>query len=499
MSEKIAPVRVRFAPSPTGHLHLGSARTALYNFLFARQQGGQFILRIEDTDRKRFVPGAEEEFYQWLTWLGIDWDEGPDKGGPFGPYRQSERKQIYLDHASELIERGHAYYCFCSPERLEQVRQAQQKRKETPLYDGRCRDLPLEEAKARVAAGERHVVRFRTPHEGTTTATDLLRGDITVENRLLDDIILVKSDGLAVYHLAASVDDHLMQVSHVIRGSEWLPTFPIHAMIHRAFGWQEPIYVHLSVFLKPSGKGKMSKRESADLIKEGHSIFIKDLESLGYVPEAIINWIALMGWSYDDHTEFFTKEDLIEKFSLERLNPSPAAINFTKFDYFNGLHIRNLDFEDLANRIRPFFSKAGYIVDDDEKLVKIACILRERLQGLDDAPLMAGFFFQEEINYEPGKLLIEGLSAAETAAQARKISALLGGLKDMRHDSAEPPMRVLVEESGLKAGQVFGMMRIAITGQRVSPPLFESMEIIGKDVVVRRMEKAVELLESMSD
>lgn len=498
MSEKLRPVRVRFAPSPTGHLHLGSARTALYNYLFARQKGGQFILRIEDTDRKRFVPGAEEEFYQWLAWLGIDWDEGPDKGGPFGPYRQSERKQIYQDHARELIEQGHAYYCFCTPERLEQVRQEQQKRKETPRYDGRCRDLPLEEARTRVAAGERHVVRFKTPLEGTTTATDLLRGEITVENRLLDDMILIKSDGLAVYHLAASVDDHLMQVSHVIRGSEWLPTFPIHAMIHRAFGWQEPIYVHLSVFLKPSGKGKMSKRESADLIKEGYSIFIKDLQDFGYVPEAIVNWIALMGWSYDDHTEFFTKADLIDKFSLERLNPSPAAINFTKFDYFNGLHIRALDFADLAGRIKPFFIQAGYTVDD-AKLLKITRILRERLQGLDDAPALAGFFFKDEIGIVPGELLIKGISVEETAALARRITALLAELPDMRHDIAEPAMRSLVEESGLNAGQVFGMMRIAITGQRVSPPLFESMEIIGKDIVVRRMEKAVELLENMSD
>lgn len=498
MSEKLPPVRVRFAPSPTGHLHLGSARTALYNYLFARQKGGQFILRIEDTDRKRFVPGAEEEFYQWLAWLGIDWDEGPDQGGTFGPYRQSERKQIYQDHARELIEQGHAYYCFCTPERLEQVRQEQQKRKETPRYDGRCRGIPLEEARARVAAGESHVVRFKTPLEGTTTATDLLRGEITVENRLLDDLILIKSDGLAVYHLAASVDDHLMQISHVIRGSEWLPTFPIHAMIHRAFGWQEPIYVHLSVFLKPSGKGKMSKRESADLIKEGYSIFIKDLQDFGYVPEAVVNWIALMGWSYDDHTEFFTRADLIEKFSLERLNPSPAAINFTKLDYFNGLHIRALDFADLAGRIKPFFIKAGYTVDD-AKLLKITHILRERLQGLDDAPVLAGFFFKEDISYEPGELLIKGISAGEAAALARKVATVLAELPDMRHDIAEPAMRSLVEGSGLNTGQVFGMMRIAITGQRVSPPLFESMEIIGKDIVVRRMQKAVELLQDMTD
>lgn len=496
MASKNLPVRVRFAPSPTGHLHLGSARTALYNYLIARQRGGQFILRIEDTDRKRLVIGAEEEFYQWLTWLGIDWDEGPDKGGPCGPYRQSERKQIYQEYALKLIESGHAYYCFCSPERLEQARQEQQKRKETPRYDGFCRDIPLDEAKARISSGERYVIRFKTPCEGKTTVTDLLRGEITVENHLLDDMILVKSDGLALYHLAAAVDDHLMEITHVIRGSEWLPTFPIHGLIHRAFGWKEPVFVHLSVFLKPSGKGKMSKRESAELIKEGYSIFIKDLQDLGYVPEAIVNWIALMGWSYDDHTEFFTMADLIEKFSLERLNPSPAAINFTKFDYFNGLHIRSLEFDDLAARIKPFFIKAGYAVDDD-KLIKIVHVLRERLQGLDDAPMFAGFFFKEDVSYDPRELLIQGLNKEQTVTLATQVTSILASLPDMNAGIAEEKMRQFVEESGLKAGQVFGMMRIAITGQRVSPPLFESMEIIGKEIVIRRMELAVELLQKL--
>ena len=375
MDHNSLPVRVRFAPSPTGHVHLGSARTALYNYLLAKKTGGQFILRIEDTDQKRFVPGAEQEIINGLHWLGIDWDEGPDKGGPNGPYHQSERKALYQQYAGELIEKGLAYYCFCSPERLEGMRQEQQKNKEIPHYDGTCRRLTLDEAEARVAAGEPHVVRFKMPHEGTTTVTDLLRGDITVENRTLDDYILVKSNGLALYHLAAAVDDHLMGITHVIRGSEWLPTFPLHSLIHRSFGWQEPIWVHLSVFLKPSGKGKMSKRETADLIKDGHSIFLQELQGLGYLPEAVINWVALMGWSYDDHTEFFTLEDLIQKFDLERLNPSPAAINFTKFDHFNGLHIRALSIEDLANRIKPFFEAQG-ISADEKTLLKIAPIIR---------------------------------------------------------------------------------------------------------------------------
>ncbi|HAL16856.1 MAG TPA: glutamate--tRNA ligase [Anaerolineaceae bacterium] len=491
------PARVRFAPSPTGHLHLGGARTALYDYLLARQTGGQFILRIEDSDRRRFVPGAEEEIYASLRWLGIQWDEGPDVGGPYGPYRQSERKEIYQKYAHELIDKGQAFTCFCTPERLEKVRNEQQKRKEPPHYDGTCRNLSTHEVSERIAAGEQHVIRFKTPKEGTTTVTDLLRGDITVENRTLDDYILVRSDGLALYHLAAAVDDHLMQITHVIRGSEWLPTFPLHSLIHRALGWQEPEWVHLSVFLKPSGKGKMSKRESAELIKDGHSIFVKDLEGLGYLPEAVVNWIALMGWSYDDHTEFFTLPDLVEKFSLDKLNPSPAAINFTKFDHFNGLHIRALPLNELVRRMKPYFVEKGFQVDD-ATLLKIAPIVQERLQGMDDAPELAGFFFKPDVNPDVDELAIKDLTPAESADLAKKILSILESLPDVKLETAEPPMRELVEQSGLKAGQVFGLMRIAITAQRVSPPLFESMEIIGKEKVVARMRRAVEMLSSLS-
>ncbi len=489
-------VRVRFAPSPTGHMHLGSGRTALYDFLLARQKGGQFIVRIEDTDRKRYVPGAEQEIFDTLHWLGIDWDEGPDVGGPYGPYRQSERKEIYLKHARELIARGHAYYCFCKPDRLERVRQEQARRKEPPHYDGLCRRLTPEEAEARVAAGEQHVIRFKTPEEGTTTVTDLLRGDITIENRNLDDYILVKSDGWALYHLAATVDDHLMKISHVIRGSEWLPTFPLHSLIHRAFGWEEPTWVHLSVFLKPSGKGKMSKREAAELSKDGYSIFIKDLQGLGYLPEAVNNWIALMGWSLDDRTEFFTLDDLIEKFSLERLNPSPAAINFTKFDHFNGLHIRALSHADLASRIKPFFIAAGY-KPDDATLLKIAPIIQERIATLDEAPGLAGFFFSPDVSPAPEELVIKGLSASQSAQVARRAYDILSKLPELTPEVAEPPMRALVDELGLSAGQVFGLLRNAVTGQRVSPPLFESMAILGKSLVLQRIQDAIRTLEGM--
>ncbi len=496
MSETLKPVRVRFAPSPTGHTHLGSGRTALFDYLLARQTGGQFILRIEDTDRKRYVEGAEQELMDSLRWLGLEWDEGPDVGGPYGPYRQSERKEIYQEYARKLIDSGHAYYCFCTPEKLDRERQEAQKRKELPLYTGTCRHLDPAEAASRVAAGERHVIRFQIPREGTTTVHDVLRGPITVDNHNLDDSILVKSDGFALYHLAAMVDDHLMKITHVIRGSEWLPSLPLHALIIRAFGWDEPAWVHLSVFLKPSGKGKMSKRESSDLLKDGYSIFVKDLEELGYIPEGVLNWIALMGWSYDDHTEVFSLPELVEKFSLEKLNPSPAAINFTKLDHFNGVHIRSLIPEDLAARLKPFFEKAGYTVDD-ELLLKIIPLIQERLTVLTDAPEIAGFYFLDTVEPDPAGLVAKGLTTTQSAEAARRSLQLLSLLPDLKMETAEPPMRAMVEEMGLSAGQVFGILRMAVTGQKVSPPLFESFEIIGREKVLARIQHAVDLLEEM--
>jgi len=496
MTDKGKPVRVRFAPSPTGRTHLGSGRTALYNYLIARQTGGKFLLRIEDTDRKRLVTGAEQELMDSLHWLGLQWDEGPDVGGPYAPYRQSERKEIYQFHARKLVEMGHAYYCFCTPERLARVREEQHRLKQASLYDGTCRKLDPDEADRRVAQGEAHVVRFKMPQDGSITAVDRLRGPITVENHTLDDYILLKSDGLALYHLAAMVDDHLMEITHVLRSSEWLPTFPLHAHIIRAFGWQEPEWVHLSVFLKPSGKGKMSKRESAELKEGGYSIFIKDLEQLGYLPEAVVNWIALMGWSYDDHTEFFTMPELIEKFSLDKLNPSPAAINFTKFDHFNGLHIRHLEASDLARLVKPFLEAAGYTVDD-EKLLKVIPLIRERLVTLDDASVVGGFFFRQEVSPDPQDLVGKKMSPAESAAAARKAYDTLSALPEINHQTAEEPLRLLAESLSLSAGQLFGILRAAVTGQTVSPPLFESMAVIGKEKVLERIQIAIQVLEKM--
>jgi glutamyl-tRNA synthetase len=484
------------APSPTGRFHLGSARTALFNYLLARQTGGQFILRLEDTDQKRFVPGSEEEIVRSLDWLGITPDESFVHGGKFGPYRQTERRDIYQHYAKILVDQGNAYPCFCTSERLDQMRKEQEARKvDRVKYDGLCRRLTPEEAARRIAAGEKYTIRFKMPQEGSTTAHDHLRGDIVTENKYIDDYVIVKSDGLPTYHLAAMVDDHEMQITHVFRGAEWLSTFLLHVNIIRAFGWEEPVWIHLSLFLKPSGKGKMSKRDNPAAMKDGHSVFVGDMKDLGYIPEGVLNWIALMGWGVPED-DVMALDQMIERFSIDSLTPSPAAINFQKLDHFNGTHIRMLSINDLAARIKPYFVNAGYNATDDQ-LRKITPLIRERLVTLDDSLEFASFFFKEDVQPNPADLVAKGLDAHQSAEIARKSYEILASLPDISHQTTEPPMREYVEKSSHSAGQVFGLIRVAVTGQKVSPPLFESMEIIGREKVLQRMQKAITILESI--
>jgi glutamyl-tRNA synthetase len=496
MTDYSKPARVRVAPSPTGHMHLATARTALYDYLLAKKTGGKFVLRVEDTDLKRTVPGSEQEIMDGLRWLGLEYDEGPDVGGPFGPYRQTERRDIYQEHARILLSNDHAYPCFCTPDRLEKMRQEQQKLKLPSHYDGLCRKLTSEEAARRIAGGEKYVVRFKMPKEGTTVAHDLLRGDIVIENQNIDDYVILKSDGLPTYHLAAMVDDHLMQITHVLRGAEWLSTFPVHVNIVRAFGWDEPVWVHLSLFLKPSGKGKLSKRDAELAMKDGYSVFIKDMQELGFIPEGVLNWIALMGWGVAEDDVLGIK-DMVERFGLEHLTASPAAINFAKLDHFNGTHIRLLPTEELAARIKPFFVNANLRMDD-ARLLKIVPLIRERLVTLDDCLAFAGFFFKDQVAPVPDDLIAKGLDAKQSAGVARKTYEILSALPDMNHQTAEPPMRAYVEESGFSANQVFGILRAAATGQKVSPPLFESLEIIGREKTLERINSAIAILESMN-
>lgn len=491
----IKPARTRVAPSPTGHMHLATARVALYNYLLTKQTGGQFILRLEDTDLKRTIPGAEQEIVDGLRWLGLDYDEGPDIGGPYGPYRQTERREIYAQYTKELIEKGHAYPCFCTPDHLEKVRQEQLKRKENPHYDGTCRNLTPEDAARRVANGEKHIIRFRMPQEGVTVAHDHLRGDITTENAQITDHVLVRSDGLPTYHFAAMVDDYTMKVTHVLRGAEWLSTFPLHVNVVRAFGWEEPVWVHLSLFLKPSGKGKLSKRDASLAMNDGYSVFIKDMNELGFTPEGVNNWIALMGWGVAED-DVMTLPQMVERFDIGHLTASPAAINFQKLDHFNGTHIRLLSTEELAARIKPYFTREGLAVND-AALLKIVPIIRERLVTLDDCLAFATFFFKDEVTPNPEDLVAKGLDAKQSADVARKSYEILVSLPELTHAVAEPPMRAYVESSGLSPNQVFGIIRVAVTGQKVSPPLFESMEIIGKEKVLERLKNAIEMLEKI--
>ncbi len=491
--DSIKPARMRFAPSPTGRFHIGGARTALYTYLYARKTGGTFILRLEDTDQKRFDPGAEAEIFESLRWLGLEWDEGPDRGGPSAPYRQSERTDIYQAYATQLVDLGHAYPCFCSAERLAEVRKLQQQRKEPPRYDGLCRGISPRTAQDRIDLGEPYVIRFKTPSEGKTTAIDLLRGAIEVENATIDDYILVKSSGVPVYHLAAMVDDHLMDITHVTRGSEWLPTFPLHVMIYEAFGWHQPVWVHLSVLLNPSGKGKLSKRAAVDPKSGANAVFTLDLRELGYLPEAVVNWVCLMGWSFDDHTEFFTLPDLIQAFSLEKLNPSPAAVNFTKLDHFNGLHIRNLTPDALTGRLQEVFLRAGLAVDE-ETLARVTPIVQERIRTLDEAVDMAGFFFKTFQSPPVDDLVGKGMTRAASAEAAKRSLAVIAEHPDLEHEELEAALRSLADELGLKAGQLFGILRMAVTGQTVSPPLIETMAILGLDTVSQRIEAAANSL-----
>ena len=489
------PARTRFAPSPTGHLHLGGARTALYAYLLAKKTGGQFLLRIEDTDIKRTVPGAEQEIMDGLRWLGLNYDEGPDIGGKYGPYRQTERREIYQAHAKTLVENGHAYPCFCTPEHLDKVRQEQMKRKENPRYDGTCRVLSADEAAKRIANGEPYTIRFKVPYEGSTVAHDHLRGDITIENKQLNDQVILKTDGMPTYHLAAMVDDHEMQITHVIRGSEWLGTFPLHVNIVRAFGWEEPVWAHLSVFLKPSGKGKMSKRDAPDAMKDGYSVFIKDMQDLGFTPEGVLNWCALMGWGVAED-DVMTVDQMVDRFTIDSLTPSPAAVNFQRLDHFNATHIRLFTTEDLAARIKPYFTREGLNVDDGI-LLKIVPLIRERLTTLDDCLSFGSFFFKEDVSPAPADLIAKGLDAKQSAQIAQRAYEILVAQPDISHERCEPPLRAYVEESGLNANQVFGILRVATTGQKVSPPLFESMEIIGREKCLARIKSAIELLEKM--
>lgn len=484
-------IRTRFAPSPTGYLHIGGARTAIYDWLLAKQSGGKFILRIEDTDRNRFVPGSLDDIKESLRWLGLDWDEGPEVNGEFGPYFQSERLELYRRFAQQLIEEGKAYYCYCTPERLQQLRQAQEGAKEQVGYDRHCRDIAPEAQAGQ--AGMKRVIRFKTPLTGKTIVKDLLRGDLEFENSVLEDLVLIKSDGYPTYHFANVIDDHLMKVTHVLRGDEWLPSTPIHVLLYRAFGWEHPQFVHLSIFLSPDGKGKLSKRHGATSVKE--------YRELGYLPEALFNFLLLLGWNPANDQEVISKEEALKMFSLDRINASPVRFAPDKLNWYNGVYIRGLEPRELAGRCLPFLQREGLLPDPCpaerfEYLVRLMPLVRERLKLLTDVISWTDFFLREEIPVPSREQLIPKKLDAGTTL--RVLTALQETLAEIPAaftiTDLEDALHALPEKLELKMGDVFMPLRVAVSGKTATPGMYEMLNALGKERTLDRVRKAIDAL-----
>ena len=471
---------MRFAPSPTGDLHIGSVRTNLYNYLFARQRDGKLILRIEDTDQDRLVAGAIDSIYDGLHWLGITWQEGPHEGGPHDPYVQSERLALYQKHALELIEKGAAYYCFCSKERLAALRAEQEARHELTRYDRHCRDIAPAEAAAR-ARTEPHVVRLKVPDEGTLGIDDLVHGHIEWQANTIEDQVVLKSDGFPTYHLAVVVDDHVMGITHIMRGDEWVASVPKHLLIFRAFGWDVPPMAHFPSVLGPDGK-KLSKRHGSTAVAQ----FRED----GYLPEALINYLALIGWSPGTEEEIFSMDDLSRVWKIEQVQSAGGKWDKERLDYFNGVWIRKLSVDELVRRLEPFVPADW----DRELLKRIVPHIQERMKTLKDAAEQIRFLFTDDIGYE-SKLLIpnksDRISTAEVLARAR---ALLAEIDPFTAELIRPALEALADELKWTRKDLAQPVRMAITGRKIGPPLYESLEVLGKDKSLKRIERAQELL-----
>jgi glutamyl-tRNA synthetase len=492
-------VRVRYAPSPTGDPHVGNIRTALFTWLFARHHGGAFIVRLEDTDRTRYVEGAERAIFESLAWLGLNYDEGPDSTDPSqdvgdrGPYVQSRRLETYRRHADQLLEDGRAYRCYCTPERLADVRKDLQRRKLPPKYDRHCRDLQDDERQRLESQELPYVVRFKIPLSGRTGFHDLVRGDIVFENDTLDDFVLLKSDGFPVYHLANVVDDTLMGITHILRGDEWLSSTPRHILLYQAFGWEPPVFAHLPMILGPD-RSKLSKRHGDTSVME--------FRDRGFLPEALFNFLGLLGWSLDDRTEIIDRETFVKHFDLDRVLANPAVFNREKLEWMNGVYIRDLSEEDLAERAAPFLEPELGAPIDQGLLGRVIPLIRERIKLLADAPEMAGFFFVEgELDYETEALLGKKLADAPAAAATALGTVIerIDGLEPWEHEALENVIRPLAEELGLKTGVLFGLLRVAVTGRTAAPPLFETMAVLGAERSLERLNSALRRLESRAD
>lgn len=499
-------VRVRFAPSPTGPLHIGGVRTALFNYLFAKKHGGDFVLRIEDTDQNRYVEGAEDYIVEALNWCGIPFDEGPGKEGGFGPYRQSERKGIYKVFALQLVENGHAYYAFDTPEKLDFHRKDHEEKGKTFIYNWHNRlkldnslSMMPEAVAERLAQGEDYVIRFLTPPDQTVVLHDEIRGKIEIDSNTLDDKVLFKSDGMPTYHLANIVDDHLMQITHVIRGEEWLPSLALHQQLYHAFGWQAPIFAHLPLIMKPSGKGKLSKRDGE---KGGFPVFPLAWQSSlgyreeGYFPEAVLNFLALLGWNPGTEQEIFSLGQLTESFGLERVNKSGARFDPEKTKWYNHQYLQQKSATALVPAFMAILKEktAAQSASDDHYVAKVIDLVKERASFVSDFWELSHFFFEAPARYDDTALQKQW--KAETPAIMAQIAALVGSTDNYSAERLETTIKEYISANSLSFGKVMGPLRLVIVGDLKGPHLFHILEMIGQQETLERLEMALQRLDN---
>lgn len=472
-------VRTRMAPSPTGEMHVGGMATLLKNYAFAKKHGGDFILRIEDTDQNRLVEGSTERILKTIKSYGLSWDEGPEVGGPHQPYFQSERLEIYQQASQQLVQSGHAYYCFCSQERLDEVNQKLREQKKPPMYDRHCRNLNESQVNEKLLEGSSYVVRLKVPDDQEVTFTDLIRGEISINSNTLNDQVLLKSDGFPTYHLGVVVDDHHMEITHIIRGEEWISSTPKHLLLYQAFGWKPPVFAHIPVFLNPDGKGKMSKRKG--------DVSAQSFLDKGFLPEALLNFFMILGWATHDQREIITLDEYINEFDPADLSPKSVAFDLKKLEWINGIYIRNLSIQELASRIQPF-------IPDDfprEQLNQILELVSERLVKLSDFGELSSFFYRE-IEHDKSELL-KNSDHKEVTDQLNMTIDLIDKLK-WSTSEIEDAIRKLQEDNQFKKSQFFMMLRLAVTGKKQTPPLFETIHALGKDLTLKRLRQAIQII-----
>ncbi len=488
-------VRVRFAPSPTGLLHVGGLRSALYNYLFARHHGGTFILRIEDTDRTRYVEESERDILEMFAWAGIEFDEGPHVGGEFGPYYQSQRTEIYREHATELIERGTAYYAFDTAEEIEAMRERQRAAGMAPKYDrGSMRNqftLGDDETRRLLDGGAEHVIRLLVPITGETRTSDIIRGESVFPNRTIDDQILLKSDGFPTYHLANIVDDHLMGITHVIRGEEWLPSLPKHCIMYDAFGWEKPQFAHLPLLLSKDRK-KLSKRDAA--------VSVREYRDAGYLPEALVNFVALLGWNPTADREIFSMQEMIDLFDLQKVNKAGAIFDVEKLNWMNGMYLRELPIDSLKGELMTALERHGFTDVDPTYAEAVLQLVKERISFVRDVPEFADYMFGPVHEFDEAYAAKQWKpeSAEYVTELARRLSGLDAAM-EWTVPSIEAVVRGYAEELGISAGKLIHPMRLAITGKRVGAGMFETMAVLGKEQSIMRLRDVVERLPHTHD